>query len=697
MTARAVADFAAAWQNADATDASVPDLIAYLPDAVAQRREILIELIRLDVQQRAKRPELTKPLSAYRAEFPELPAVAELAALVWNDDPTVHDLDSTHQQTVTAAASFDPLDVIDVGQRLDDFELLTNLGSGAFARVFLARQTSMQRLVAVKISENHGTEPQTLAQLDHDYIVRVFDQRLLPERDLRLLYMQYLPGGTLLDVLRKARKTTWTPQRSGQLLLDAIDEAMEAKGEIRPTDSSVRAELAGLTWPETVAWLGRRLAEALDYADKAGVLHRDIKPANVLLTAEGVPKLADFNISFARNLAGTNPVAYFGGSLAYMSPEQLAAVDRESAAKLDTRSDIYSLGVLLWELLTGRKPFPTLEHTTLDEMLALRLAGITDDALADLPPDTPPTLRRILLTCLAPDRDDRWSSGAELAKQFEICLNPPTRNLVDPSPQSWRYRLRPWIVPIVAACVAIPNSLASLYIIGQTQLLIWSRLSEKVQQRTDMLNMITNVVGFSLGSLLIAYLSRYLIRVSIGLRRGRTYSPEVLARARADAVLLADRIVAVCLSLWIVSAIVQRIGVGSIPPTALVHTLIAQFVSASMAVAYPFFLLTFYSIRCLYPTFLPYGQVTDDDARRLESWRRRGNFYLAVAAGVPLFGVAGVTFLNAGDIELVIVPLRILCVGSIAAFLLSYALFRLAEADMRALGAGPRVLATQAS
>ena len=91
---------------------------------------------------------------------------------------------------------------IEVGQRLDDFDLLIELGSGAFARVFLARQLSLQQLVAVKISANRGNEPQTLAQLDHDYIVRVFDQRILPDRDWRLLYMQYLPGGTLLDLVQ---------------------------------------------------------------------------------------------------------------------------------------------------------------------------------------------------------------------------------------------------------------------------------------------------------------------------------------------------------------------------------------------------------------------------------------------------------------------------------------------------------------
>ena len=242
---------------------------------------------------------------------------------------------------------------------MDDFDLLTGLGAGAFARVFLARQVSMQRLVAVKISADHGSEPQTLARLDHDYIVRIFDQRVLAQQRLKLLYMQFLPGGTLLGVLRWVRATP-VEQRNGQLLLDAVDAAMEEKGEIRPSDSSVREEIASLTWPETVAWLGRRLAEALDYANSRGVLHRDLKPANVLLTAEGVPKLADFNISYSRNTAGTSPVAYFGGSLSYMSPEQLEACHPHrpgTAADLDTRADIFSLGVVLWELLTGAKPF----------------------------------------------------------------------------------------------------------------------------------------------------------------------------------------------------------------------------------------------------------------------------------------------------------------------------------------------------
>ena len=187
--------------------------------------------------------------------------------------------------------------------------------------------------------------------------------------------------------------------RLGQALLDAVDIALESRGESRPTESITRAELATLSWPETVAWLGKRLAGALHYANSRGVLHRDIKLANVLLAPDGTPKLADFNVSFSRNVSGASPFDYFGGSLSYMSPEQLMACrpgHTLEAVDLDTRSDIYSLAVVLWELLTGLKPFDDSaaqaaradsaelvgDTTALELMLTTRAEGISSAALA---------------------------------------------------------------------------------------------------------------------------------------------------------------------------------------------------------------------------------------------------------------------------------------------------------------------------
>jgi serine/threonine protein kinase len=597
------------------------------------------------------------------------------------------------------------LSQIEVGQRLDDFDLLVELGSGVFARVFLARQRSMQRLVAVKVSANHGNEPQTLAQLDHDYIVRVFDQRILRDQGLRLLYMQYLPGGTLLNLVQASRRAGRPPD-SGQALLDAIDNVLESRGEMRPTESSTRTELASLSWPETVAWLGKRLAEALHYATSRGVLHRDIKLANVLLAPDGIPKLADFNVSFARNIAGASPFAYFGGSLSYMSPEQLMACrpgHTQDAANLDTRSDIYSLAVVLWELLTGLKPFDDSaaqaaradsagsvgDTTALELMLTTRAQGISSAALAALPANCPVALRRVLLKALNVDRDQRWASGAELAEQLQLCLDPRARDLVDPPARSWRLRLRPFMLPVGSLAILIPNLLVGAYNIWHNHLLIVSRLSEQAQSRFMLVTTLVNLVFFPLGGALIAYLCRNVIVVPRRLRRGPAPPAETVARARHDCLVAGDRVVFVVFGLWLLSGltfpITMQFAAGGIPGRSAIHFFGSLTISGAIAIAYPFFLFNFCIVRCVYPELVAHGQTNPREAEQLRALSRRLSRYLAVAASVPLLGIVAVSFLTAPEIAKVIVAIRVLCIGGIAGFVLAYWLSRQLESDIQAL------------
>ncbi|MFC9551666.1 serine/threonine-protein kinase [Rhodococcus sp. NPDC056960] len=725
----AVARFASAWESS----ASAPDLATYLPVSPALRRVTLIELVKVDLEHRWLRGDHPKRLAQYCAELPELrrwplpPDLlyeefhirrrsgesVEASEYTQNFPGQAGQLDELlgageYQSTALhrgEPTSVDPagggtLDDLEAGQRIDDFDLMTGLGRGAFARVFLARQRSLQRLVAVKISLDHGTEPQTLAQFDHDYIVRVFDQRLLAGRDLRLLYMQYVPGGTLLDVVVRVRETP-PESRSGAVLLDAIDRALVGRGEIRPSESEVRREIATLTWPETVAWLGRRLAEALDYAGRHGVLHRDVKPANVLLTAEGVPKLADFNISFSGNIAGSSPVAYFGGSLAYMSPEQLEAIhpDRPGApADLDTRSDLYSLAVVLWELLTGRRPFddsdaelqshPPGDRTTLDAMLARR-RGHDEPAADALPADCPNALRRVLLKSLAPEPGDRFSSGAELAQQLDVCLDEHARDLVDPPPGSWRLRMRRWTHPVMFLAIAVPNFLAILYSYQHNSTLIISKLPPAAQENFERITRIDYTVAFLIGAVGTVSMVIYLTVVAGGLRRGRVYTGAQLARARRDTLLLGQRCALLCLGLWIVSGLVVPITLevsGSrVPWNTIVHFTASQLVCGAIAVVYPFFFVNFYAVRCLYPVFLRHGEISASDARMLKRLGRRSTLFLAAAAAVPLLGVAGATFIPPEDLPRVIVALRVLCVGSVIAFVGAYWMFRMLSEDLQAL------------
>ncbi|MBF6128857.1 serine/threonine-protein kinase [Nocardia brasiliensis] len=721
--ADAIARFAADWQRSLRDDRLAPPRIAdYVPDGAQTRLAILTELLRIDLRERwGRAADLGKRIAEYRKEFPEVEQSPDLADLVCAEfsarrrhaplpvaefiaeypefaDEIRERLAAFDTDEGTAdggaaesAAAVAALAALAPGRRIDDFDLLTDLGAGVLGRVFLARQRSMQRLVAVRLSAGRASAPQTMAQLDHAHIVRVFDQRVLLEAATpRLVYMQYLPGGTALGVLEQRRRDPESD--GGTVLLRAVDAAMEAKGEIRPSDSSVRAEIAALSWPETVAWVGRRLADALDHAAHLGVLHHDIKPANVLFTAEGVPKLADFAL---RDSGATNHAELEADSLRYRSPEQLARLLDPAAPAPGTRSDLYSLGLLLWEMLTGAHPFDDQPEAAearpdaLTRMLEARRAGIPDSALAQLPADTPAALRRVLLDCLRAEPKRRWRNGAELAGQLDLCLDARARDLVDPPPTSLRFRARGWLIPVAALCVGVPNVLASWYNIQLNQSLIIDRLAAADQQKFFTVGLINNLISFPLAAVLLIALSRRPLTVSFRLARGREYSARTLAKARRDTLLLGDWAVLVPFAMWVIAGVAWPLALAasgvSLPPGTFLHFFAAQLVCAAIALAYPFFPAMLFAVRVVYPQLLVRGGVGPGDERQLRNLARRGNFYLGVAASVPLLGVAGATFVDAADLGLVIVPVRWLSVGGILAFVVTYRLFRWLEADLLAL------------
>ncbi|MGQ0635854.1 MAG: serine/threonine-protein kinase [Planctomycetaceae bacterium] len=709
-----VESFLRAWENAP----EPPALGGFLPDdPPAVRRLTLVELIKVDLECRWRGRRAPRTLEEYLAEFPELaadlpadlvyeefhvrrqagdavqaahylarfPAIArELERLLdWGRAECSTAL--VGSKLAKALAQFEP------GDRIDDFDLLARLGQGAFASVFLARQNSMQRLVALKISADRGNEPQTLAQLDHDQIVRVYDQRVLPDRGVRLLYMQYIAGGTLARVIDAVRQTPET-ERTGRLLFDAVDKALDERGELRPAESAMRERISGAPWPEAVCWLGARLARGLDYAHRQGVLHRDVKPANVLLTADGSPKLADFNISFSANVAGAAPTAYFGGSLAYMSPEQLQACNPahdRTPDSLDGKSDLYSLGVILWELLTGARPF--LDEPvkggwgpTLTDMAARRRTGIDAERLAAVARSWPAGLDQILLRCLAADPGQRYATGGELARHLELCLQPQARRLLAPPVRDWRRAARSHGLAWVIVAAMVPNLLAAIFNYFYNRVEIVSHLhgAQEFFWRTQM---IINSIAFPLGLGAAGLLAWPVTRAVRPAGSAAELSAETLRHLRRRCLNLGHFAAGISLLLWLLAApaypLAIHLGLEQVPPKVYIHFIASLSLCGLIAAAYPFFGVAGLSMCSFYPALVRLESLTRDDLAGLVRLRRASWFYLLLAESVPMLAVA---VLAVAGVQ-ARYALGALAVGSLAGGVSAFLMFRLLQSDLGAL------------
>jgi eukaryotic-like serine/threonine-protein kinase len=664
--------FIAAWE----AGSDPPGLEPFLPEAGEIRRLTLVELIKVDLEYRWLSRDRPKRLTEYFAEFPELGQGGLPCDLIYEEFhlrrqsgqavsadeylqafpghtaeiASILNIEQAYETTsFRRSAKQKRVQAVAAGDTIDDFELIAELGSGAFAKVFLARQKSMQRTLAVKISADEGTEPQTLAQLDHDNIVRVYDQRTLPDRKLRLLYMQYIAGGTLQQVIRRVRQIP-LEQRTGEILLDVVDEGLEKRGDSRPTMSPARHWLATATWPEAVCWIGSRLARGLDYAHRRGVLHRDVKPANVLLTAEPSPKLADFNISFSAKVVGTTPDAYFGGSLAYMSPEQLEASDdshARSADDLDARSDLYSLGVLLWELLTGSRPFAEDRlgggwSKILKTMIEQRRKGVDIGELARIE-GCPSGLISVLEVALAPDRDRRWSRGLEIARRLELCTNPKASKLLFPPKEAARVRIRKFVVPIVLLLAGLPNILASGFHYALNVSQLTTGMSQPQHQLFERLQASISGIAYAVGAIVLTGLGVSIYR-HLKLCQARQSTTEQTRILRRRCLRLGALAATVIFVEWSIAACVDAIGLRilhlDLSTSAMLRFLLWSLMCACVASAYPFFGITYFALRSLYPATLE-SDLEDavHDVPLLKQLGRWNAIALVVAVLAPLVSI----------------------------------------------------------
>ena len=247
------------------------------------------------------------------------------------------------------------------------FRLQELLGYGAFSRVYLAHDTALaDRLVALKVTTLPGNEPAALGKLQHDNIVPVH-AHYPPEHDeFSTLVMPYLGPATLEDVLERLQTHSELPATAR-----VFAEVIAGVGLAEQGDSPMVSPSAydKQSYSDAVLRIARGLCHGLAEAHRLGFLHLDMKPSNVLLAFDGTPKLLDFNLTGIVSGSGTLGL---GGTLPYMSPEQLAAAfdSQADATKLDVRSDLFSLGVVLYELFSGVHPFGPLDPTVPSPMLA---------------------------------------------------------------------------------------------------------------------------------------------------------------------------------------------------------------------------------------------------------------------------------------------------------------------------------------
>jgi serine/threonine-protein kinase len=316
--------------------------------------------------------------------------------------------------------------------RFGPYEIIALLGAGGMGEVYEARDTRLDRTVAIKICKGRFTErfereARAISSLNHPHICALYD--IGHEDSVEFLVMEYLEGESLEERLRRG---------------------------VLPIEEALRIAI--------------QIAGALDAAHRKGVVHRDLKPGNVMLTRSGA-KLLDFGLA---KMAGpvvsaetetlgptaAPPITAQGtilGTFQYMSPEQL------EGKEADARSDIFSFGGMLYEMITGRKSFEGSSHAS----LIAAVMSVNPPPVSAIQPMASPALDRLVRRCLAKSPDDRWQSAGDLLSELEWVTESGSKAGI-PAPVAARRRSRerlrwaPWIISAVACIIALVASIAFL-------------------------------------------------------------------------------------------------------------------------------------------------------------------------------------------------------------------------------------------
>ena len=319
-----------------------------------------------------------------------------------------------------------PISMPLIGEVVFGCEIEEKIGQGGFGSVYLAKQLGLaNRPVVLKLTLGFTQEPERLAGLQHAHVVPILS--VGSHGPFQVLCMPYYGRQTLADVLVSIERTHTLPATGGGLLSTRVQARDTTKENAEPWRKTVpqkdpntrpqpaRELLTRLSFPESLVWVFARLAEGLAHAHENGILHLDLKPQNILITDSGVPMILDFGQAYDINC--TRSAAPTGGTVRYMPTEQLISFEDKKFVP-DARMDLYALGVMMYELLTGRHPYPetlrpgrTLRQILQGRREAARSACAYNAAIS-------PALGAILSKLIHPELAKRYQSADELVEDL---------------------------------------------------------------------------------------------------------------------------------------------------------------------------------------------------------------------------------------------------------------------------------------
>ncbi len=456
------------------------DIADYCPPSTHPRYDKIVrELIRVDMELAASKG-VVPSIEYYRQRFSSLIDQESICMeLEFEQNRLKQQASDSRSSAAKPTASFP-----EVGQTLCGFELRSELGRGSFGRVYIATETGLSnRPVVIKVSSQFPGEADLLAKLQHKNIVPIYSLHrhdpwhvvcmpLLGTATLGGLLQSIKQAGqvpasgvALIDTIRNCASGTWpvtaksSQSREGSSAEknqaeessaeNSVEKSHKKSAESNSVPASIdnqaldrlREKFTSYSYAHGIVWIISQLADGLSHAHERNILHRDIKPANILLSDDGLPMLLDFNLAI-ESIGGKQQLSVFGGTPRYMAPEQLTEVIT-SRVQCDQRSDIYSLGMIMFELLAMQSPFP--DRSGVDRDVLQRMSNdrqVAPVLLQEQSRGITSGIQAIVSKCLEYLPENRYSSAIHLLEDLNSELNhQPLKHAIG---ESLADRVRKW-------------------------------------------------------------------------------------------------------------------------------------------------------------------------------------------------------------------------------------------------------------